>query len=397
MDVLMRSYPYILFFIVILGNHAVAQEKILVSPFDIEVRWGESLTIADFNHDGRSDMVVIAPDYKNSRHESTGAFTLYYGKKEGFSRQPDLIPEPGLPGLTDGISNCTSGDFDNDGFDDLVVSNPFYGEPQLDRGFIQLYMGGKKGLDVQTSRIKKGDTAYGSFGSKVSCLDFNEDGIDDLLVESRFAEILEGRIYIYFGGADFSMDEPDISLGVENSQSLYLEFLTDFNNDGVEDLVCRSNRNWNAGRSQFYVFAGGRNAGSEPVAHFEIDQFTARFYLNEPRVLVGMSKSENGMMSKAFRLDENGVSKLAWETPGIPVQLSGTRFAVISESGKPDLQLFETKGGEIISMSHIYMTNNIRFGWRPQRLRIYPRATDSIVIPVLLHGKEGLLINHLPE
>jgi hypothetical protein len=374
-----------------------AGERYLLSPFEKASGWGQGLTTADFNGDGKSDLVVLAPGYHNSRQDFLGVITLYYGRAEGFNHSPDLIFEPGLPGFGTGASNSASGDFNNDGFDDLVVSNPFYGEPQLDRGFVQLFPGSAKGLDKNHSLIKTGPTAYGSYGSHIACLDFNADGIDDLLVESRFAEILEGRIYLYCGGKEFSLETPDFSLKIENSQSLYFGLSTDFNNDGAIDLICRTNNNWNAGKSQYYIFQGGRKPELSPMKKFETNQFTPQFYLAKNKVFVGTGNSENGMKSMAIRMDDWGVSKIPWEIPGIPLQLSGNSFAVINDSDGLFLRIFTVEGNNIREKVVRKLPPAGYSGWPPRILRAEPGKELQLILPVTIKGKETLSFTTLAD
>lgn len=376
---------------------AFSQGELLISPFPEEVNWGIGITMADFNRDGRSDLVVLAPGWKNDRKENFGNISVYYGKASGFDPIPDLNLIPALPGYFDGISHCAAGDFNNDGFDDLAVSNPFFGEPQLDRGYVQLFPGSGKGLDPGSSLVRKGVTAFGSYGSNLACADFNGDGIDDLVVGSRFAEMLEGRIYIYLGGKGFSLGRADITLFVENSQALYLEFVTDYNRDGVEDLVCRTNPHWNAGITQYHLFAGGPVLSVRPMRSLETDQFTAQFYLPESRLFIGTKSGLDGLRCTGLLTDDKNVTPLAWGTDGSPVQISGTSFAVLNFSGHSRLRIFEASGEEIRETDSTSLPYSLRTDFRAVIFTLLPERKKFLFLPATSNGRECLYRHPMPE
>ena len=274
-----------------------SQEVVFPSPYKQPVEWGRKICSGDFNGDKLVDLVILAPMVKNHTGEWMGEASVFYQKQSGFDLKSDLVLQPSLSGHSQGIANACTGDFNADGFDDLIVSNPFFGEPQLDRGFVEFFRGGKNGLSAKNKTLKTGETAYGSYGSRVECFDFNTDGIDDLMVESRFAEILEGRIYIFYGGKNFDINNPDISLRVHNSESLYFTFADDINYDGNIDIVCRTNNNWNSNVTTLAVFFGGKKTYPNADLFFKIENFTPYLFIPEKNWMLGTFVNENSKMA----------------------------------------------------------------------------------------------------
>ncbi|MCK4694427.1 MAG: FG-GAP repeat protein, partial [Candidatus Cloacimonetes bacterium] len=84
------------------------------------------------------------------------------------------------------------------------------------------------------------------FGSRMTAIDFNGDGIDDLVVNSPYWSpygedgLQTGKLYFYFGGTDFD-SIPDLTLEPDTLTLLLgnLVNLGDVNGDGYEDLGSR--------------------------------------------------------------------------------------------------------------------------------------------------------------
>jgi hypothetical protein len=374
-----------------------AQKLEIHSPFEENTNWGESFTIADFNNDGLYDIVTLAPKIVRN-NKWVGAFTIHYNTNNGFHEKPGLIIYPELPGFNSGISHSTAGDFNADGFTDLVVSNQFLGEPQLDRGFVQVFWGSLDGINAERTTVKTGNTAYGSFGSNVACLDFNGDSIDDLLVEARFDQILEGRIYIYYGGKNFSLETPDIELKVNNSQSLYFCFSDDLNGDGIADVVCRSNSNWNAATTQMYFFHGGTNPGNTHEQVFELENFTPLFYCKTENVIFGTSRDNtHNFSTEALKITRSGFQKLNIKTEGIPFKISGNRIMLIRDSGNPGLSIYTFRNNQFNFLRKVEDLPEATTILYPKHFSQEKTTPTKLIVPVLSANKEKLVIINVEE
>lgn len=145
-------------------------------------RFGSSVnTAGDVNNDNYSDIIVGAPG-------SVQAF-VFHGSASGFASYPSWL-RSGNPGSQFGFTVSTSGDFDNDGFDDVVVGSP--GSEQ-----VNAYRGSVLGLG--NSMWMVGDVYFSnSFGFTAgSAGDVNNDGFSDI-----FASAYSSKAVVFHGMMD---------------------------------------------------------------------------------------------------------------------------------------------------------------------------------------------------
>jgi len=182
---------------------------------------GRSIAVGDFNGDGRADIAAGIPGANGNR----GAVALIYGDSNGMDLDnPDLYTRSrltqdfftgfgsALQGDQFGFSVAT-GDFDNDGLDDLAIGAPFRDEGgQIEAGKVFVAFGNRsRGPSAMTiRRLTFTQTGAGSnqdgdhFGWSLVAGDFDGDQFDDLAV-----------------GAP---DEDDEGAGQENSGAVFIRY-----------------------------------------------------------------------------------------------------------------------------------------------------------------------------
>src|SRR5262245_27449403 len=147
----------------------------------------------DFNHDGFDDLAIGVPG-ETVGNTRGGAVAVIYGSSSGLNATapPDQFfsqDSPGMPGTVHfgdvfGLV-LTTGDFDNDGFDDLAIGVP--GEDigtTVDAGVVMVIFGTQSGLST-TLRTPLSFNAVqplagARFGGALAADDFDRDGFDDL-------------------------------------------------------------------------------------------------------------------------------------------------------------------------------------------------------------------------
>ena len=109
-------------------------------------QYGSALAAAgDVNGDGYADIVVGAPNYDNGSFNE-GMVLVYHGSSTGLSTTPAWTRDSDQADSRYGSAVASAGDFNGDGYDDIVVGAPQYDHPQSGEGMVSVYIGGPDGL-----------------------------------------------------------------------------------------------------------------------------------------------------------------------------------------------------------------------------------------------------------
>lgn len=201
----------------------------------------------DVNGDGLSDLILLGG----------GNVHIVYGGK-------NLPEEIDLQNLGDGgvvLSGLRSvrevggiGDFNSDGFDDVIIGDMgnsrvliLFGEANLPSS-LDLSNDEYDGVEINLSNTRG---AHERFGDSVSGDgDFNGDGVRDALIGSPNASVGIGRAFVLFGGADTpsQLDASDLGqhgmmitggddTAVFQTTGDAIAFAGDVNADGLDDVI----------------------------------------------------------------------------------------------------------------------------------------------------------------
>lgn len=218
-------------------------------------RSGAALATGDFNGDGFADLAIGTPGEDNAE----GAVNVLYGSQgvgltlngvAGFN-QSDLAGGGADNNDSFGLSLAT-GDFNNDGFDDLAVGSP--GESS-NGGLVHVIYGSAAGLTTNGNQRWRqdadgipGDRENGDFfGYALATGRLNGDAFDDLIIGVPGEDNSKGRIHVLFGSGGgvqssgnqvWEQGEGGLPDEPENGDSFGFAIVTgDFNNDTHDDIA----------------------------------------------------------------------------------------------------------------------------------------------------------------
>ncbi len=288
-----------------------------IDPVDLT---GNSVSSAgDVNGDGFDDLMIAARGAGPNGQSDAGRTYIVFGKSGGFTATMDLsslLPTNGGDGtdgfIIDGIglydksgsSISSIGDFNGDGFDDLLIGAPYADINRLDSGTGYVLFGTAGGFPsfVELSDlfpISGGDGTAGlvlpgfnvddRVGASVSSAgDINGDGLDDLIIAPPRGDpggrANAGQAYVVFGntaglGSTFDLSSLLQSNGGDGSNGFvingidpndnigFVSLAGDINGDGFDDIAIGTPLNdfdlkTNAGTT-YLVFGTATGFGAE--------------------------------------------------------------------------------------------------------------------------------------
>jgi hypothetical protein len=171
------------------------------SRFGIDVALG-----GDVNHDGYADAVIGANTQSfGADLPASGAAYVYLGSAAGLDSVATLLPGR-QAGADLGSAVSIGGDFDGDGFSDVIVGAEYAHSGEQEEGVIEVYFGSKSGISPYGAVSLESNTMGANFGAHTAPLgDLDGDGCDELFVGAlRFQRTMprEGAAFVFRGSRD---------------------------------------------------------------------------------------------------------------------------------------------------------------------------------------------------
>lgn len=191
--------------------------------------------VIDVNHDTKYD-IVIWDNYEQK-------IKVFYGGEE-LDSIPDIILEPpqGVSQFFGRMKNA--GDFNGDGYDDLVISDPYL--PGSNKEIqVSYFFSTYPVFDNIPEMIICGDTLNNIEKYAASFGDINGDGLQDVLFKGGGVPDSTKFMGIILGNAQWDTTSAVIHYNTENIfDVIYTHFINDINGDGKDDILINSYGNF---------------------------------------------------------------------------------------------------------------------------------------------------------
>jgi len=212
----------------------------------------------DLNGDGYGDVAVGAPQYGGAHN--VGRVLVFFGSSAGLPAVPSAVIDGDQGGAGFGAALAGAGDVNGDGYDDLLVGQPYYQKTAINgiryaSGRAFLYLGGPAGLSATPAAILEPETFGGNFGFSVAGTgDLDGDGLADIIVGNPMFDIVapgsdnQGRVYVYRGSSNGVDTTPVWTATGPQIHSLFgvsVAGAGDVNGDGYRDVVVGA-RTWSS-------------------------------------------------------------------------------------------------------------------------------------------------------
>ncbi|MCC7141715.1 MAG: FG-GAP repeat protein, partial [Candidatus Eisenbacteria bacterium] len=136
----------------------------------------------DVNGDGFRDLIVGSPLFGNGE-ANEGRVQLFLGSASGIATTASWSYEPNVASVQLGFRLSAAGDVNGDGFADFVVGTPRYTNGQTREGRAWLFLGSPSGAGSAPAWTFESNQANSQFGASVANAgDVNGDGLGDVLI-----------------------------------------------------------------------------------------------------------------------------------------------------------------------------------------------------------------------
>src|SRR5579872_2031094 len=203
---------------------------------------GPGACFLDYDNDGNIDIFL-------AEHGTQGPMSLYHNLGNG--KFEDVTKKAGLSDYGQGIS-CTAGDYDNDGFTDLVVS--------LGDRILLLHnqkngtfrdVSEQAGINVEKILPSASPVAGKAEVTGLTLVDYDHDGDLDLYItgsnpersESPSEKEVRGNNMMWRNNGNGTFTDVTEATGLNGSNSSSAAIGTDFNNDRAVDIVTTTSGN----------------------------------------------------------------------------------------------------------------------------------------------------------
>ena len=187
----------------------------------------------DVNADGYSDLMVSEMGWVGS-DQGLGRVHIYLGNTTLQTESTTITGH--AVNLILGYAILGVGDSNGDGFDDIVIGSSKDQTAVSGRGSAQIHLGSVTGISSTANQTWSVMTQWTLFGNSLSALgDINDDGYDDLAISEISAD--PALLWIFHGGPNGYPTNPTTQIEISNGWGWNIQAAGDINDDGISDFL----------------------------------------------------------------------------------------------------------------------------------------------------------------
>ena len=240
--------------------------KTIVGPDTLTIFGASIAPVKNFRGNGEIDLLIGAYDRSGSIGSPGWAY-IYYGGSVF-----DSLWDVQYHGVKGGVGDWTgygkavssAGDFNKDGYEDIIIASPHYDMPTSstgDDGRIYLYKGGPSPDTIPLWYLDTPHTYGATFGYSVAYIgDLNKDGCGDIIAGAPndigpYGQGFTGGAYIFLGDSTNPNSVIDYELYGRSNQEGFgwcVSGLGDINGDSFPEIAVGSP----GGYGKVYIYSG---------------------------------------------------------------------------------------------------------------------------------------------